>query len=298
MMRFLVVGASGFVGQHLLARIREAGYEAVGTRSGREMPGLIRFDLANDRIGERLGPDFFNSRVPVKAVVCAAISPMETCFREKEKTFLVNVRNTIRLVDDLAGLGAETVFISSSYVFSGEDGYYREEDDHGPVSEYGRQKSIVDQYVRERYPASFVPRLDRIVGDDPAEKHLFSEWYELIIREEPITCIADQILAPTLVDDVARAVIRGCELGLRGAYHVANAEFFARDELARQFARALGLPARIEARPQSSFGFLDRRPQRSYLNSARFIRATGFRFTSMGDVFTIFRDKLLGARRH
>ncbi len=297
MMRFLVIGASGFVGRHLLTRAREAGYEAVGTRAAREAPGLVPFDMSADRIGDSLGADFFRSRVPVKAVICAAVSPMETCFREKEATYRVNVESTIRLIDDLARLGAGTVFISTSYIFSGEEGYYREEDDQGPVSEYGRQKAVVDQYVRERYPEAFIPRLDKIVGDDPEEKHLLSDWYGLILREDPILCIADQVLSPTLVDDVARAIVRGCELGLRGAYHLANTEFFARDELARQFARALGLRARIEARPQSSFDFLDRRPQKPYLNSSRFIKAAGFRFTPMGDVFANFRDKALGVGR-
>lgn len=112
-------------------------------------------------------------------------------------------------------------------------------------------------------------------------------------QKAPITCIQGQVFSPTLVDDVAKAIVLSCELGLHGVYNMANTEFFSREELARQFVAALGGEAVVVAKPQEDFNFLDPRPLKSYLDSTRFLKATGMRFTSMREVFNAFAAKTL-----
>jgi dTDP-4-dehydrorhamnose reductase len=295
--KFLIIGASGFIGRQALAQAKAYGFEAIGTRAGSADPELTRFDLATDRIADCLPQSFLKDGEPVCAAIFSCICQLDRCKREREMSYLVNVTRTIDLLNDFVRLGMKPVFISSSYVHDGRTGYYSENSEPNPINEYGRQKLEVEQYIAAHIPLALVLRLDKIVGDDPATSHLFSEWDRCLEEGRPITCIADQILSPTLVSDVAKAVIFGNENELSGVYNVANPEFFSREELARQFAFASGNEAAIISKPLEEFPFDDPRPLKSYLDSTKFIHATGTTFTSMREAFHNYLEKKAALRQ-
>ena len=290
-MKFLIIGASGFVGRHALSYVSALGYEALGTRSRDEGDGLLRFDLLEHRIKDRMPPSWLETGEPVFGVIAAAITQIDRCLRERELSGRVNVDGTIRLVEDLAALGVKPVYLSSSFVYDGSVGYYPEDAPCSPVSVYGEQKAAVERHLREHRPEALILRLDKLVGDEPSERHLFAEWWRWMNEGHPITCIQDQVFAPTFVTDIAKAIVLGCGRGLSGVYHVANPEFFTRAELASQFVLAARGETSIVCRSQAALNFLDRRPLRSYLDSTKFVTATGMRFTSMREVFTAFLSK-------
>jgi dTDP-4-dehydrorhamnose reductase len=292
--KFLVIGGSGFLGRHLRAEAARQGFAALGTTTRPDPPaGLVRFDLAEDRpITEAVPPSFFAAG-PVWVVVCSCTTPMDRCRTEWDYAYKVNVTNTTRLIEGVCRLGARVVFTSTGYVFDGSLGYYPEDWPHSPTSAYGEHKSVVDRHVTQAHPGSLVVRLDKIVGDDPAERHPFTDWWETARAGRPVVCIADQVMSPTLVDDLARGILTACRLGLRGVYNLAGPEFFPRDHLARHFFRVMGVPAEVVARPQAAFGFADPRPQNTYLDSSRFVAATGMRFTSMSAVMRRFRARAI-----
>ncbi|MCX6992226.1 MAG: WbuC family cupin fold metalloprotein [Kiritimatiellaeota bacterium] len=290
--KFLIIGASGFIGRHTLAQARALGYEAIGTASQSWSEGLIGLDLIRDRLTEKVPTSFFKTEEPVFVIISAANSKIDACYREPEVTRTINVTNTLRLMEDAAALGAHPVFLTSNVVFDGRVGYYTETDPHSPISEYGRQKAEIEAYCRSHHPDWFLVRLDKIVGDDPAENHLFTEWYRWSQAGQPIVCMTNHIFSPTHVGDIAKALILGCMQRLTGLYNVANNEYFARDELARQFFNILGREARIVCRNQAELGFLDLRPEKSYIDASKFIGATGMHFTPMRQVMKQFRAKL------
>ncbi|MCX6992225.1 MAG: sugar nucleotide-binding protein [Kiritimatiellaeota bacterium] len=292
-MKFLIIGASGFIGRHILAYAKSLGYEVLGTAS-RPQPaeGLLGLDLVRDRLVEKVPASFFQTGGPVFVIISAAISQIDRCYRERDVTCAVNVANTMRLMEEAAVLGARPVYLTSSFVFDGRVGYYTESDPHSPISEYGRQKADIESECRQRHADWLLVRLDKIVGDDPAEDHLFSEWYRWSQARHQIVCMANQVFSPTCVDDIARAIILGCQKGLTGLYNVSNSEYFTRDELARQFFRILGGEASIICKTQQELGFVDLRPEKSYLDGGRFVQATGLRFMAMRQVISRFKEKI------
>jgi dTDP-4-dehydrorhamnose reductase len=295
--KFLVVGGSGFLGRHLRAEIARRGYAVVGTTTRPDPPpGLVRFDLSTDRIGSVVPRRFFAGG-PVRVVVAACVTPMDRCRTEGDYAHRVNVTGMLQLIDDVTALGARVAFVSSSYVFDGITGSAAEDRPHAPTSAYGEHKSVVDRSVAREHPDSLVLRLDKAIGDDPAERHLFTEWWDTAGAGRPVACIAEQVFTPTLVDDAARGIVDACELGMRGVYHLAAPEVFARDQLARQFFRVMGEPAVVVARPQAEFGLADPRPQDSTLDASRFVAATGLEFTPMAVVMERFRARLRATRR-
>ncbi len=290
--KFLIIGASGFIGRHLLAHVKALGFQLLGTEGHSRQEGLVTFDLIRDRIGDCVSRSFFDGEEQVHAVICSVISDMDRCVTEPDMSYLVNVQNTIRLIDDLRVLKARPVFLSTSFVFGGREGYYTEDQPCSPANEYGRHKAEVEHYLRAHVSEAFIARLNKVVGSNPREHHLFSEFYKLIAQDQPIVCIEGLLISPTYVRDVVRAIVLACQKGMAGVYHIANSEFFTRDELARQFCYALGITPNVVCKPLKEFGFKDNRGLKSYLDGSKFVRATAIRYTSMREVFADFTRQL------
>ena len=286
-MKFLIVGASGFLGAEIMKRLRAAGYDVVGTRNSMDDPGLVHLDLREHRLAERFPATYFQDE-QVFVIVCASICQIDRCYRERETARVVNVDCTLQLLGDAVRLGGKPLFISTSYVFDGVRGGYQETDNRNPICEYGRHKAAVERYLEAEVPDSLILRLDKLVADRPSPSNMLSQWMERIQDRTPIVCVQDQIFAATSISDVSRAIQAVCERDLSGMFHVAASEYAFRDELARKFVELSGVDLDVLTQPLESFPFDDPRPLRTYLDNAKFIEATGMSFTPIKDVMTRF----------
>jgi dTDP-4-dehydrorhamnose reductase len=289
-MKYLIIGASGFIGRNVLAHVRSLGFEGVGTQSQPRDPNLVTFNLLHDRIVDRVGKTFFEKNEQVCVVICAVVSNMDQCLLEREMSHRVNVEQTIQLIEDVRAWRAKVIFLSSCFVFDGTLGYYNEDHPVTPINEYARHKVEVEQFLQKNVPDAFIARLEKIVGDDPHDRQLLSNWHRLLLAGEPIVCIKGSLLSPTYVKDVAQAFVIASQKKLAGVYHVSNSEFFYRDELARQFCYAMGKTPNVVTRALEDFAFPDKRALKCYLDGSKFGEASGLRFTSMRSVFRAFRQ--------
>ncbi len=292
-MKYLIVGASGFVGRHLFKHIQSLGYEVVGTQNEAKCSGLVSFNILKHRIGDCIESSFYNNNCQMYGVICVAQSRIDQCFLNKDISYQLNVEHTIRLIDDMKSLGIKPIFLSTDNVYNGLRGYYTEEDKVAPINEYGRQKVAVEKYFQSNVPDSVVLRLGKIVGDDPCEDHLFSEWYRCIKQNKEIVNIEGLLFSTTFVKDIARAIVLACQKGLSGIYNVANQEPISRMELAKQFLLTCAKDnVAVISRSQKEFNFADLRPEKIYLVSQIFIKATGMKFTPMKEVLKSFLENL------
>jgi dTDP-4-dehydrorhamnose reductase len=290
--KYIVVGASGFVGRNIFGYLREKGKTVIGTKASSLAEGLVHFDLAQNSLRDSIGPEFFRGEAKLSVIIAAVISDMDRCFQDPMASRNVNVDKTIQLIEEVKSLGAKPVFLSSCFVFDGNKGYYTENDAYSPANEYGRHKVEVEKFITAHVPEAFVARLDKIVGDQPNERQLFANWHGRLSRKEPIVCIKGSLLSPTYVLDVAKAIDLACTENIHGIFHVSNSEFFYRDELARQFCLSLGVPPNVISKPIEEFNFPDNRALKSYLDGSRFREKSGLMFTSMRDVFLKFKHQL------
>ncbi len=283
--RFLVIGASGFVGGHLFRFLKkQANCEVIGTRSQSIDDELAHFDLERDSIHNCVPSAWLKAGPDKWALLCSAVVPMDRCVTEPAKARSVMLDGTQRCIDQLAATGFTPVFLSTSYVFDGRVGGYREDDPTDPQSRYGMLKLQIEHYLQATYPQALVVRLDKIVGTDLSGRHLFADWYQLASNEQAICCIADQEFGPTLVDDIATGLYQACLAKLRGCYHLANPEPISRTELARRFLDACRKHAEIRSVPLTELNLAEPRPMSSWLNSDKIQSTLGVRFTPIEDI--------------
>ena len=293
--RFLIIGASGFIGRHLLRFFaQQADTEVMGTRLRSHGDHLVPFDLASDAIGDCIPSTWREPGENKWAFLCAAVVPMDRCATERAYARSVMFDGSKRCIDNLVDMGFTPVFLSTSYVFDGVEGGYREDDPPTPISHYGSLKRELEVYLRETHPRALVARLDKTVGTDPHESHLFSDWHQRASQQQPIVCIQDQVLGPTLVDDVAAILFQACRKGLDGCYHVANPKPVRRDELAGQFLEACGLSTEIQRVPLASLSLPEPRPLRSWLVADKVCAELGVAFTPVSEMLERYCAKIRG----
>jgi dTDP-4-dehydrorhamnose reductase len=124
---------------------------------------------------------------------------------------------------------------------------------------------------------------------------LLSEWWQRVEQNRPIECVAGESFSPTLTCDVATAIDALIERGLAGLYHLANAEGFHRDALARRFLEVVEADVPIVNHPPEHFGFTEPRPACSCLSNEKLVRATGVRFTPVAEILHSFSHRLKDA---
>ena len=75
-MKFIVFGASGFVGRHILNYMQSQGYPVLGTQSTKEFPDLIKFNILENSIEESFPRAFMKETEPtIASLVPGTVAP-------------------------------------------------------------------------------------------------------------------------------------------------------------------------------------------------------------------------------
>ena len=98
-------------------------------------------------------------------------------------------------------------------VFDGTKPDYREADPVHPVTEYGRQKVAVEQYLERNFERYLIVRLTKVYGGNRNDKTLFSTWFDAWLTGGYVRAALDSYIAPLYVDDVIAVLKRLVEKG-------------------------------------------------------------------------------------
>jgi dTDP-4-dehydrorhamnose reductase len=230
----------------------------VRTAHTQTAPGVEQFDLRDAAEGERLV-----TRHEPAAVICAAAIPsVERCELEPAETRAVNVTGTLALADVSRAAGATFVFLSSEYVFDGEDGPYLEDDAVAPINEYGRQKVAVESALAERGDDWIVARVSCVYGHEARRKNFLYQLLDALGQGRELKVPSDQIGTPTEASNAANAIRDLWSAGERGIFHVVGADRLIRSDFGVIAAEELGLdPTLVRPTPTDELGLAARRPR-------------------------------------
>ncbi|MSU74637.1 NAD(P)-dependent oxidoreductase [Candidatus Kaiserbacteria bacterium] len=133
--KILITGARGFLGSTLMLVLPKFGYEPI------EFEGDIRDAESVQRQ--------LSGHAPLWVIHTAAKIDVGWCEKNQEEATSVNIEGTRSIVKATQSVGASVLFVSTTSVFSGEGGNYREEDPVNPRNHYSRTKVEGERIVRE-----------------------------------------------------------------------------------------------------------------------------------------------------
>ncbi|MGZ4863905.1 MAG: dTDP-4-dehydrorhamnose reductase [Halobacteriota archaeon] len=284
-MKVLITGASGLLGSALLRAASQTGVIAIAAYNRHPLNGGLQMDITDqsqvDTTIRRVDPDYI--------IHTAAFTDVDVCEIEPKLAWDINALGTKNVADGCEEYGAKLIYISTDYVFDGEDGPYSEEAPTHPINVYGESKLAGERFALNN-SVNTVARVCVLYGPN---KPNFVTWVINSLRAQtPINIVTDQYNTPTYVGNCARALLRMCELGLTGVYHVSGREQLNRYAFACAIADIFALDKKlINGTTTDSLRQRARRPMNSSLSVAKAERALGMRLAHVHEGLTLLRDE-------
>lgn len=245
MSRLLVIGASSFVGHHIVRGLRDR-YEVIGTyhRNPVRIDGVasLRMPITPD---SQLH-EWIRVIEPEAAIYCAGLVDEREIQANPEQAMYVNSEAPLRIAQEVKRLGGRFVYLSTSKVFSGEgEGFYTELDEPAPQGPYGKTKRTAELTL-EALDNVFVLRLGTVFG-----LGAFRQSSDIVLRvlqplwkRETQRLIFDEYRSFFPAESVATAVslVLNSTSVSRGIFHLAGPDKDSYYSFARALALAFGLP--------------------------------------------------------
>jgi len=284
-MKVLITGASGLLGSALLRVTLQSGVIAVAAYNRQPLNGGLQMDITEQAqvhaTIRRVAPDY--------VIHTAAFTDVDTSEIEPQRAWSVNALGTKNVAEACEDHGAKLIYISTDYVFDGEDGPYSEEAPTHPINVYGESKLAGEGFALDS-SVNAVARVCVLYGPD---KPNFVTWViNSLNTHTPINVVRDQYNTPTYVGNCARALLRMCELGLTGVYHVSGREQLNRYAFACAIADVFALDKKlINETTTDTLQQQARRPMNSSLRVEKAERALGMRLANVYEGLTLLRDE-------
>ncbi len=271
MARFLVTGAAGFIGSHLVEALRAAGHDVIGVdrRPGADVVGdLLTLDLAPLLDG-------------VEYVVHLAGQPgVRESWSQFPAYLAGNLQTTQRLLESLRDRPLKKFILASTSSVYGEAPMPAREDGPAmPVSPYGLTKlaaeKLCDLYGRTAGIPWVALRYFTVYGPRQRPDMAFSRWFNAALDGEPIQIYGDgsQLRDFTYVADAVTATQRAALNPVVGVpINVGGGSAVTVREAIRLIAAITGRPIRIRQLPPAPG---DMRETRA--DTERLWREVGFR---------------------
>ena len=249
MKRVLITGSNGLLGQQLvdlfvrcgdynliLASRQERSVFTEDTLPYVQLDITRRQDVRN--IIEEFEPEFI--------INAASGTEVDRCETEREIAWRTNVGGVENILSAAKLTGSTLVQLSTDYIFDGKNGPYDEYARPNPLNYYGRTKLAGENLISSAGIPAVIVRTMILYGLGAKVKPNFGLWLlKNFIDEKPMRIVDDQIGNPTLVDDLAYAILQLIERNRTGIYHIAGPDLMSRYDFALAFADVFGFNRKL-----------------------------------------------------
>lgn len=204
--RIYITGASGLLGSALVETLGQKGYEVL----------TKRVEITD----EKACRNFAAKEKKIDWIIhTAAMIDVAMCERNQAKCYEVNVLGTKNIREMAKKCGARVIYISTTSIFPGTTGDYKETDIPYPKNFYSLSKLLGEQITLED-DRNIVVRLT-IVGIHPkgSRGRNFIEWLiDSAHKDKDLKLFTDVFFNPLSCQTLAKMISRVIELDLNDRY--------------------------------------------------------------------------------
>ncbi len=169
----------------------------------------------------------------------AAFTNVDAAEEKKDIAWKVNVEGTRNVYDAVAHLGKKIIYISTGFVFDGENPPYYEDSPTHPISYYGETKLEGEKIVKDK---GLIVRIDYPYGSHVEyKKDLVESLIDILKEKKPLQGIEDQIMTPTYIDDIAHSLAYLIHHFTPQTYHIVGSDSLSGLEIIHTIGKVFGL---------------------------------------------------------
>jgi dTDP-4-dehydrorhamnose reductase len=251
----LITGVHGLVGQYLYRILDQWNGNVVLTGRGpsRLPSGTFLYEEMDITDPDRI-QEVFNRHRPSVVIHSAAMAQPDECELEQDKTVLHNVTATQYLLRASAAHRSFFIFLSTDFVFSGNDGPYHEESIPAPVNFYGETKRRAELEVMLYGTNHAIVRTVLVYGNviSGTRSNIISWARSALEKGQPVRVVSDQIRTTTYAGDLARALLLIAEKKAGGIWHISGKDALSPWDISLKVAAELGLDSSILTKVDAS----------------------------------------------
>lgn len=244
-MKILITGSNGLLGQKLVKLLANVnGIEFLATSTGENrISTTTGFNYQSLDITNRNQLlEVFNQFKPTVVINTAAMTNVDACEDQQEQCWELNVNSVKYLIEASEKHQIHLIHLSTDFVFDGEDGPYKEEDEPNPLSFYGKSKYEAEKLVQQAKTKWSIVRTIIVYGvvEDMSRSNIVLWAKQALEKGNPLTIVDDQYRMPTLAEDLAFACWQIAERSATGIYHISGKDFMSVLELVNRVADFYG----------------------------------------------------------
>lgn len=230
-MKIFIIGASGLVGSNCLYYFNKNNWNCVGTHFSYQAANTVYFDTLNLHNHDNYDIEAFQ---PDVIVHCGALTHVDYCEHHEAESYEKTVHSTKNIIELSKKINAKLVFISTDYIFDGENGPYNEDAKPNALSLYGKHKLEAEQLVLTANSSNLVLRITNVYGDEERGKNFISRIIDQIQNNQKLTLKlpTDQYATPINAADIARCLFLLLRDKKSGVYNIASTDYMNRVQLA------------------------------------------------------------------
>lgn len=239
--RILITGSNGLLGQKIVAQLQRRRIDYLATSSGEnrnpDCPenNYVSMDITSlDDIEKCI--DIFK---PTCIINTAAMTNVDACEDDSKKCKRLNVDGVQNLISKCNENEIHLVHLSTDFVFDGEKGPYKENDERNPLSIYAKSKvDSEDLLMNSDFKLWTIVRTIIVFGqgNNLSRSNIVLWAIEALKKNQELKIVNDQFRAPTYADDLAWACIQCAILKSYGIYHISGPETFSIFEMVLRIA--------------------------------------------------------------
>ncbi len=272
-MKILGTGLTGLIGSRIIELLSsDYTFENVSRSTG--------VDITNsDQVRRAIGSSDCDVVLHLAAFTNVKEAELEKEKGEASEVWKINVTGTKNIVKACNETGKKLIYASTDLVFDGEntpeDGY-REGDKENPLNWYAKTKYEGELRVRDAKSPWIVIRPAYPFRASYTKNDFVRLFIQKLENNEPLTLLADRIVTPTFIDDIAEALSILLSQECTGIYHTVGSTMLSIYEAAEVICDIFNLDKSLLSKTTRKEFLVNRPPEpfNSGLNNAK-IRGLG-----------------------
>jgi dTDP-4-dehydrorhamnose reductase len=209
--KIAITGAGGMLGQALSPCLESRGHQTVDLP--KEELDVTNYSSVQQGLTAIKGLDL--------VIHCAAYTKVDQAESERGLAYLINGYGTENLAVVCNKLNVPMLYVSSDYVFDGEQHQpYTPWDFTRPLSVYGKSKLAGEMAVQRHLTKFYIVRTSWLYG--PHGKNFVETVIRLAEEKKPLRIVSDQIGSPTCTLSLAEVIADLIGTERWGVYHASD----------------------------------------------------------------------------